>query len=100
MTDTPEPKKTMEEKLDDIVAILHRMDRRDRMRMIGSTVRSLIGLIPLILLLWSTWYLIAHGEEFIQRITEQTVKNTIGISTGKAPSLQDLLQQLKGVNVK
>lgn len=100
MTDTPEPKKTPEEKMDELLAILHRMDRRDRARMIGSTIRSIIGLIPLVLLLWSSWYLLYHGEEFIQRITEQTVKNTIGISTGKTPSIQDLLKDLGGVKVK
>lgn len=85
--------------MEDILAILHRMDRRDRMRMIGSTIRSVIGLIPVLLLLWSTWFLLAHGQEFIQQITEQTVKNTIGVGAS-APSLDGLLKQLKGVNVK
>lgn len=99
MTDTPAPKRTPEEAVEEILAILHRMDRRDRARMVGSVIRSVIGLIPLLLLLWSTWFLIVHGQEFIQQITEQTVKNTIGVGTS-APSLDKLLQQLQGINVK
>lgn len=102
MTDTPETKRTPEEKLDEVVEILRRMDGRDRLRMVGGTIRSVIAFIPVIILVWSTWYLAAHGTQLIQQITEATIKSTMkgsGSSVG-SDTLQQLLQSINGVKVK
>lgn len=96
----------MEQMMTEMNAALHRMDMRDRTRMIWGTVKSLINLIPMLLLLWSTYYLFVHGPELIQMITSQTVKQMTGI--GSSPSsdsnnsnmLQMLEQQLQGIQVK
>lgn len=99
----PTEKKTIEERLEEISAILHRMDKRDRLRMIGSTIHSLIAIIPLLLLLWSTWYLYMHGTEFIEMITKQTIQQMTGFggsATADPSRLQQLLDQLQGVQVR
>jgi hypothetical protein len=80
----------MEEKLDLIVLYLHRMDRRDRIRTVGGFVRGMLGLIPLILLVWSYWYFLQHGEEFMKKITSEAVRQSAEYSQGS------LMEQLEG----
>ena len=58
-----------DDKLEDILQCLERMDRRDRMRTIGGTIRSLLHLIPLLLILWSTWYFYEHSDEVLRTIS-------------------------------
>lgn len=62
-------------KLDGIIAILDRMNRRDRMRTIGGFIRGIIALIPMILLLWSAWYFSQHGAELMKTIADQAAKS-------------------------
>jgi len=78
------------EKMDMILLYLHRMDRRDKLRTIGGFFRGMLGLIPLVLLLWSTWYFIEHGEEFMQQITSEAVKQSAAYSQD---SMMDQLEQ-------
>lgn len=61
-------------RLETIIDYLERMNKRDRWRTIGGFFRSLIALIPLILLLWSTWYFLEHSEEIMTKIIEQTAQ--------------------------
>lgn len=79
----------LQEKLDMILIYLHRMDKRDRLRMLGSTFRGLLGLIPLALLLLSVWYFYAHGEEFMEQITKEAVRQSA------AYTQDNLMEQLE-----
>jgi len=58
-------KQTVEEKLDVIIKYLHRIDKRDRIRMWSGTIHSLMTLIPLILTLLSLWYFYTHSAELL-----------------------------------
>jgi hypothetical protein len=69
---------SMEEKMDQILIYLHRMDRRDRLRTFGGFFRGILGLIPLILVVWSAWYFYAYSDEMIEKITSEAVKQTTG----------------------
>jgi len=58
-------KQTVEEKLDVIIKYLHRIDKRDRIRMWSGTIHSLMTLIPLVLTLLSLWYFYTHSAELM-----------------------------------
>lgn len=81
MPEKAPPEKTIDQKLDLIVKHLEHLDRRDRVRMIGGTIRSILGLIPLLLLLGSIWYLYRHGDEFMKDILKQAGKNAANQNT-------------------
>lgn len=53
-----------------ILYYIQRMEKRDKWRTIGGTVRSIINFIPIALLLVSTWYLYYHGDDMIKLITK------------------------------
>lgn len=61
-------------KLSAIMASLDAINRRDRLRTVGGFFRGLIGIIPIAILVWSTWYFIYHGEELMNRITRQAAE--------------------------
>lgn len=73
----------MDEKVDVIIAHLERLDRRDRLRMWGGTVRSVIALIPMLFFLWSAWYLYAHGTEIFDLMLQQSARSA-ATSTGQS----------------
>lgn len=82
------------EKLDMILIYLHRMDRRDKLRTVGGFFRGMLGLIPLALLLWSTWYFIEHGDEFMKQITTEAVKQSAEYSQGSMmEQLEEYMKQ-------
>jgi hypothetical protein len=64
----------VEAQLDVLIAHLARLDRRDRLRTIGGFFRGLIGLIPLAVFIFSTWYFYNHSAEIMQQITEQSAR--------------------------
>ena len=75
---------TMDAKMDTIIEYLERMDKRDRLRTIGGFVRSLLGMIPLLLTLWGVWYMFSHGDEILQKITEQAAHQAMQVSGNAA----------------
>ena len=83
---------TPEEKLDLIAYYLERMDRRDRMRMWGSAVHSLLALVPMLFFAWSTWYLYAHFDDIMGMMMRQTAQKA-ATSTGQ--SYDDVMKQIR-----
>lgn len=81
--------KTTDEKLDEIVTILDHMNRRDRMRMIGGTVRSILTLIPLVLVLWSAWYFSQHSAALMKMIADQAAKSAAAYSQKQSSGMLD-----------
>lgn len=79
-----------DEKLDLIVHYLHNLDRRDRLRTIGGFFKTMIGIIPIIIVVWSTWYFYKHGAELMQQLTKEAVKQSAEYSQD---SLMDQLEQ-------
>ena len=62
--------KSTEELLEMILYHMQRIDKRDKWRAIGGFIRSLISLIPIALLVVSTWYFVKHSDEVIKNITK------------------------------
>ena len=65
---------SMDEKMDMILVYLHRMDRRDRTRMIGAYIKSMFTLASLLILVGSSVWFLLYGQQFIQDLTEQMVE--------------------------
>lgn len=84
---------TMDEKMDQILIYLHRMDRRDRLRTVGGFFRGMLAIIPLAFFLWSAWYFYAHGDELMEQLTEQAAKSAAEYSQQEAGDLMDQLEQ-------
>lgn len=89
------PQSSVEEKLDIIIEHLEKMDHRDRQRMIGGYIRFFISLIPIILLLWSVWYTVAHGPELLKMISEQAASSAAKFTQQQGSSVyQQILDQV------
>lgn len=89
------PQTSVEEKLDIIIEHLEKMDHRDRMRMVGGYIRFIVALIPVILLLWSVWYTIAHGPELLKMISDEAASSAAKFTQQQGSSMyQQLLDQV------
>lgn len=74
------PQQSVEDKLDVIIKYMHRIDRRDRMRMSWGIVHSLLTIIPLILTIASLWYFYENSGEIL--------KGMMGFGGGSGTSQQ------------
>ena len=83
---------SIEKKIDIMIAYLHRMDKRDRIRTWGGFVRSIISLIPIILLLWSTWYFIEHSDEMMKKMTRYAAESAASMTKDNSA---EVMQQIK-----
>lgn len=90
--DEPAAPQTVEEKMDVIIAHLERLDARDRLRMWGSVLHSLIAVIPMLLFLWSIWYFYAHGAELMELMMRVSAQSA---AQSTSQGYQDVLDQLK-----
>lgn len=79
--------------MDLIVMYLHRMDRRDRLRTIGGTIRSMIAIIPVILFLLSAWYLYTNSTQLLESVSEASARAVLKMNPA---ANSDLMQQLEG----
>jgi hypothetical protein len=80
------------ERLDQIALHLRHLDRRDRVRMFGSTLKSLVSLGTLAFVIWSSVYFVQHLDDIIKTMTQEMAKQTM--QYGKAGS-EDLMKQLQ-----
>lgn len=87
------PPTTTDEKLDQIVEYLHRMDRRDRLRTWGGFLHGLFSLIPVLILLWSVWYFYEHGDELLQKITKQAASEAARMTEEQSAGFMDQFQE-------
>lgn len=92
----PKDTETTNDRLDEIILHLKRMDRRDRLRMWGGTIRSIIALIPLIIFLWGAWYFYNHTEEVMKAVMNQAASSAADYTKSNGQGMFDkLLQQYK-----
>ncbi len=62
---------SIEAKLDIIAEHLKHIDARDKIRMYGSFLRSMIMIIPTLVFIWSMWYFANHAAEIMKTIASQ-----------------------------
>jgi len=97
MAKSPAPQ-TTEEKLDQIVAILDRMNRRDRLRTIGGFIRGVFNLIPVVIVVFFTWYTIKYGDQLLQKITSMAAEQAGKVAQQNAVS--DFMEEFNAINQK
>lgn len=92
------PEQSVEDKLDVIIKYLHRIDKRDRIRMWSGTIHSLMTLIPLVLTLLSLWYFYTHSSELLKGMMGGMLGG--GNNNATDPSIiqqiQDYIRQQQG----
>lgn len=88
-TDTEEKPQTVEDKLDEIILYLHRMERRDHTRMIGAYIKSMFWLISVLFLVWSTWYFAVYGPQLVNDLSKQMIQQSMGIQTGSTTTSEE-----------
>ena len=82
--------------LNQIEAHLRNLDRRDRMRMIGSTVRSAISLGILAFALWSAWFVFGNIEELIRFAAREGARQSQEMmKSGSESFMEDLKKMFK-----
>jgi len=91
------PTTTTEEKLEEILLHLRRMDRRDRLRTIGGFFKGLITMIPVIILIGSVWYAYKYGDQLLEKIAQQAAKQAAIVTEQGADSV---LQKFEGILVR
>lgn len=96
--DAPPPAKKqtheelMEERMDVILQYMHRFERRDRLRTVGSTVRNVIAIVPFIIFLGSLWYVYVYGEDLLQKVADEAARSAAKYSQQSAEGFIDQLQ--------
>lgn len=84
--------KSTEELLEMVLYYIQRMEKRDKWRTIGGTIRSLIMLIPVILLVGSSWYFYEHSDEVIKMITKSMTEQM----TSFMPTSEQIQEMMNG----
>lgn len=79
--------RSAEELLADILQHMENMDKRDRLRTWGSTLKGILSLIPMILFLYSAWYLYQHGDEVLSQIASEAAKQAAKVTQDSTNSL-------------
>lgn len=76
---------------------LYQMNRRDRLRTIGGTIKGLILLVPTVLLVVSAWYFYKHSDEIIKGIAANAAEQATKYSQGNLDKIiNDQMMKLKG----
>ena len=93
----PPAERSNADRLEEILQQLKRMDRRDKLRTWGGFFKGVLSLIPIAILLLSTWYLYKYGDVFIEKISSIAAKQAAGYSQSQSADavkqLQDLLER-------
>jgi len=92
------PSKPPEDELTQILTILQRMEKRDRWRTIGGFIRSVIGMIPIAIAIFLTWYTIKYGDQLLQKITTMAAQQAGKVA--QQNMLQDFVDQFNTLNQK
>lgn len=73
---------------------LARIDRRDRLRMIGATFKGLLTVIPTVIFLGASWYVYRNGDQLMQTIAERAGKIAGEYVSQQASGLSNTLKDI------
>jgi hypothetical protein len=91
------PQTTVEEKLEEMLVHMRKMDKRDRVRLWGGFVRSIISLIPLVLFLWSGWYFIQHGPELMKQVADVAASSAAKYTQEQGAGVAEKIMERYGI---
>lgn len=81
-----------DEKLDEIITHLRKMDKRDRVRMLGSSIKGIIGIIPVLFFLWGAWYMYQNGDAVLEKIAAEAAKQAALVTEKSAGTIFQQIQ--------
>ncbi len=94
MTNDTPPEKAIEQKLDEIIVHLKHLDRRDNVRMWWSSIRTVLAILPIILVIGGGWYLVEHWVDIISSIAKQMASTTTEYTKNQG---QNVLDEIKNI---
>ncbi len=92
-TPTPEKPLTTEERVAAIQEILEQMNHRDKLRTWGAFFRGLLSLIPLALVLLSTWYIYKNADFLLEKAAQEAAKQAAIYTQSQSQGLLDRMQK-------
>ncbi|MFH0851248.1 MAG: hypothetical protein V1876_00670 [Candidatus Peregrinibacteria bacterium] len=92
------PKTPPPDSLEQILTILKRMDRRERWRTIGGFIRGILSLIPIVIVVFFTWYTIKYGDQLLQKITSMAAQQAGKVAQQNA--VTDFMNEFNSINQK
>ena len=78
-----------EQQLQEILTILRAMNTRDRLRTWGGFARGCIAIIPIILVVWSAWYMVEHGQELLTSIANTAASSAAAATRDQGKGMVD-----------
>lgn len=82
-----------DDQLSEILTILRAMNKRDRIRTWGGFVRGCIAIIPVLLVLWSAWYVVENGQSLLQMIAKTAASAAAAVTESQSKSMVDGLMK-------
>jgi hypothetical protein len=89
---------TNEDRLDLILHHLEALDRRDRLRTQAAFVRGLLGLIPLIIFVWSAWFFVNNYQQILSEVTKQAATAAAEATKNGSQGALDALLEKYGLS--
>ena len=97
-TETPSPPLTPQAEMLELVRSMHhhleRLDRRDRLRTWGGFFRGLLAIIPIAILIFSTWYAYAHLDELLKKVATQAAQSAGEYSKNSSAEFIKSMQEM------
>ena len=87
----------IEEKLNNILDTLERLDRRDRWRTIGGFIKGALGLVPLGIFLWFLWYGVTYSDQLLQKLISMTAQE---VNKSTQQNISTATRELKGIDLR
>ncbi|ALM09994.1 MAG TPA: hypothetical protein DEB30_03045 [Candidatus Peribacter riflensis] len=81
-----------------ILEILKRMDRRDRLRTIGGFIRGIFSIIPIVIVIFLTWYTIKYGDQLLEKITTMAAEQAGRVA--KQNTITNFMDEFNALNQK
>lgn len=76
--------KSTEELLEEVLHHMEKMDHRDYWRTWGGFFRGLLSVVPILVLILSTWYLYAYSDTILEGMTNKVMQKMMPQSQNNA----------------
>lgn len=96
MASTPPQKATIEDKVDELIGILEHMNRRDKLRTVGGFVRGLIGIIPVLFVVYSFWYFYNNFDALLDTMTKKAAEQAIKLNGSASEDIVNRYKEILG----
>ena len=86
---------TTDEKLEEMLIHIRKMDSRDRLRTWGGFFRGIISIIPILLFLGGAWYFYQNGDDVLEKIAKQAAQQAAEVTQRNTQGILDQLKNLQ-----